>query len=267
MSTQLFLRLAASDLGGAGQQALSVTRGAASHTAVTNTTASGTNIQVTATAAGQALTWFSAPLAGITISGSVTVNIRGLESSTSANSKAGITIEHTDSLGNVLSTIVANTAVPTTSSEYTTSDTAKNASFTPTSTALNYGDRIKVTLFVKNQGTMGGGFTVTNSYDGPTAAAAGDTYVTFTETLFPAYSGGPQGWSSPPASAPSTCAPAWRWRRSSPAGRRPPPGHHHHEPSRGDHRAALLGDADRQRRSFPVHVEHQLRIAAGGAVA
>ena len=46
MSTQLFLRLAASDLGGAGQQALSVTRGAASHTAVTNTTASGTNIQV-----------------------------------------------------------------------------------------------------------------------------------------------------------------------------------------------------------------------------
>ena len=70
MSTQLFLRLAASDLGGAGQQALSVTRGAASHTAVTNTTASGTNIQVTATAAGQALTWFSPPLAGITISGS-----------------------------------------------------------------------------------------------------------------------------------------------------------------------------------------------------
>ena len=97
----------------------------------------------------------------------------------------------------MLSTIVANTAVPTTSSEYTTSDTAKNASFTPTSTALNYGDRIKVTLFVKNQGTMGGGFTVTNSYDGPTAAAAGDTYVTFTENLFPAYSGGPQGWSSP----------------------------------------------------------------------
>jgi hypothetical protein len=30
---------------------------------------------------------------------------------------------------------------------------------------------------------MGGGFTVTNSYDGPTSAAAGDTFVTFTETL------------------------------------------------------------------------------------
>ena len=97
----------------------------------------------------------------------------------------------------MLSTIVANTAVPTTSSEYTTADTAKNASFTPTSTALAYGDRIKVTLFVKNQGTMATGYTATNSYDGPTAAAAGDTYVTFTENLFPAYSGGPQGWSSP----------------------------------------------------------------------
>ena len=197
MATTLYLRDLASDLGGAGQKALSVTPGAASTTAVTNTTASGTNIQVTKTAAGQVLTWFSQPLGATTISGSVTVNIRGLESSTSANAKAGITIEHTDVLGNVLSTIVANTAVPTSSSEYTTSDTAKNASFTPTSTSIAGTHRIKVTLFVKNQGTMGGGFTVTNSYDGPTAAAAGDTYVTFTENLFPAYSGGPQGWSSP----------------------------------------------------------------------
>ena len=184
MSTQLFLRDLASDLGGSGQKALSASRGAASTTAVTNTTASGTNIQVTQTGGGQALTWFSVPLAPVTISGSVTVNIWGFESANAANAKAGVTIEHTDVAGNVLSTIVANTAVPTTSSEYGLSPGgAKNASFTPTSTLVANGDRIKVTLFVKNQGTMGGSQTVTNSYDGPSAAAAGDTYVTFTETL------------------------------------------------------------------------------------
>jgi hypothetical protein len=184
--TTLFLRDTASDLGGAGQKALDATRGAASTTAVTNTTASGTNIQVTKTAAGQALTWFSAQLQAVTISGSVTVNIRGFESSNSANAAAGITIERTNSAGTVQSTIVANTSVPTTSNEYALStDGAKNAAFTPTSTPLTAGDRIKVTLFVKNAAalTMGGGFTVTNSYDGPTSAAAGDTFVTFTETL------------------------------------------------------------------------------------
>ena len=52
----------------------------------------------------------------------------------------------------------------------------------PTSTAMAVGERIKVTLKVRNVGTMAAG-TVTNSYDGPAAAATGDTYVTFTENV------------------------------------------------------------------------------------
>lgn len=180
MTTRLFLRDAASSLGGSGQKLLSQTPGSASTTAVTNTVASGNNIQVTKTAAGTALTWFTEPLEAVVINGTITPNIRGLESATAANAGAGITIERTDGSGSVISTIVSNAAVGT---EYGTSDGAKTAALTPTSTTLAQGDRIKVTLLVKAVGTMGGSRTVTNSYDGGTSGSAGDTYVTFTEGL------------------------------------------------------------------------------------
>jgi hypothetical protein len=183
MATTLFLTDAASDLGGAGQKALSTSRGAASANAITNDAASGTNITVTATGGGQILTWFSTQLLAVTISGIVTVNVRGKESSVSANCGAGILVERCDSLGNVISTILNDVTVPSTITEYSTSDAAKNGTYTPTSTALVNTDRIKVTLKVRNVGTMGSGHTITNTYSGPTAAVAGDTYVTFTETL------------------------------------------------------------------------------------
>ena len=182
MATQFFLRNAASDLGGAGQKSLSTTRGTASATKVTTTTSSGTNIQVTDGAGGQALTWFSPPVQAVTISGTVTVNVRGLESGNTINAGAGVLIERCDGLGNVISSIVADSTVPAVITEYSTSDAAKNGTYTPTSTTLASGDRIKVTPKVRNVGTMGAG-TVTNSVDGPTAAAAGDTYVSFTETI------------------------------------------------------------------------------------
>jgi len=186
VATQYFLRNSASDLAGAGQKALSTSRGAASTNKVTNTTASGDNITVTDTAGGQALSWFTPTLNPATISGAITVNIRGLESAIQANAAAGIRIERVSSDGaTVLGTIVANTAIPTVSNEYTTADAAKNASVTPTSTTLAGGNRIKVTLLVKAAAatTMGGARTVTNSIDGPTSGAAGDTFVTFTENL------------------------------------------------------------------------------------
>lgn len=181
MATTFFLHAAASDLGGAGQKALDTTRGAAAATAVTNTVASGNNIQITQTAGGQALQWLTAPLSAVTISGSITVNIRGLESATAANSGAGIRIERADSSGNILATIVPSSAVSAT--EYGTTDAARSAAFTPSPATLSTGDRIVVTVLAVAVGTMGGSRTVTNSYDGPTSGAAGDTFVTFTETI------------------------------------------------------------------------------------
>lgn len=187
MPTQLFLRTISSSLGGAGQLALSTKRGGASTNAVTTTVASGTNITVTTTAGGQALTWFSEPMPeGFTLAGTCTVNIRGLESANAVNAGRGILIERTNSAGVVQANIVADTTVPATIAEYTTTDAA-NAAFAPTVTGNTFavGDRIKVTLKVRNVGTMGAG-TVTNSYNGATAAAAGDTFITFSQDFRPA---------------------------------------------------------------------------------
>lgn len=184
MPTDFFLRSSASGLGGAGQRRLSQRRGRASATVVTTTVASGTNIQVTATAGGQALSWFSEPITeAITISGTVTVNIRGLESANTVNAGRGILIERTDNAGTVQSTIVAVTGVPSTITEFTTSDAANGtATYTPTSTAMAAGERIKVTLSIRNVGTMGAG-TATISHEGPASAAAGDTWVRFNENI------------------------------------------------------------------------------------
>lgn len=184
MPADFFLRSDASGLGGAGQRLLSQRRGRASATVITTTVASGTNIQVTATAGGQALTWFSEPVTeAITISGTVTVNIRGLESANAVNAGRGILIERTNNAGTVQSSIVAVTGVPATITEFTTTDAANGAAtYTPTSTAMAVGERIKITLSIRNVGTMGAG-TATISHNGPAAAAAGDTWVRFNENI------------------------------------------------------------------------------------
>ena len=184
MPTDFFLRSVASGLGGAGQRGLSQRRGRASSTVITNATASGTNIQVTATAGGQALTWFSEPITeAITISGTVTVNVRGLESANTVNAGRGILIERTNNAGTVQSSIVADTTVPTTITEFTTTDAANGAAtYTPTSTSMAVGERIKVTLKIRNVGTMAAG-TVTISHDGAAVNAAGETWVRFNEDI------------------------------------------------------------------------------------
>lgn len=182
MPTRFYLRDLASPLGGAGQKLASLRTGRASVNAITTTVASGTNIPVTATAGGQALTWFSDPItAAFTLSGTVTVNIRGLESANAVNAGRGILIERTNNAGTVQSTIVAVTGVPSTITEFTTTDAANGAAtYTPTSTAMAVGERIRITLSIRNVGSMGAG-TATISYDGPAASVAGDTWVQFNE--------------------------------------------------------------------------------------
>ena len=182
MATRLYLRSLTSTLGGAGQLSMSTRVGRTSTTAITTAVASGTNIPVTATAGGQALTWFSEPITtGFTLSGTVTVNIRGLESALTVNAGRGVLVERTNNAGVVQSSILADVTVPTTITEFTTADAANGAAtYTPTSTTFVAGDRIKVTVKIRNVGVMAAG-TATISYDGPTAAAAGETYIQFTE--------------------------------------------------------------------------------------
>jgi hypothetical protein len=180
MPSTYFLRRSASSLGGAGQLLLSQTRTAAAQTtAVTTTTAGGTNIPVTTTAGGQALTWFTEPITeAVTISGNVSVSISGLESATTVNAGSGILIERTNTAGVVQSTIVADSTIPATITEWTASTTTKTGTYTATSTTMAVGERIKVTLKVRNVGTMAAG-TQTVNYDG--AATTAQTWVTFTQ--------------------------------------------------------------------------------------
>ena len=183
MSTQLFLTSTPAAVGGSGGLKLSTGRGAASATAITTTTASGTNIPVTASAGGTALSWWFQVGAG-TISGNVSANIRARESSTAVNAGLGILIERYASDGTtLLGTILSDRTVPASITELTTSDSAKAlAAVAPTSTTMSDGDWIKVTIKIRNVGTMAAG-TATLSYNGPTAGAAGDSYVTFTDNL------------------------------------------------------------------------------------
>jgi hypothetical protein len=159
-------------------------KGRASTTKVTNTTASGTNITVTDTAGGTIVQWYSAPLrTAVTISGTVTASIRGLESATTVNAGVGFLVERVSNDGTtVLGTIVADSTIPATITEFSTSDAAKTGTYTPTSTAMSVGDRIRVTLKIRNVGTMGTG-TATISIEGPSDTGAGGSYVQFNEDI------------------------------------------------------------------------------------
>lgn len=180
MATDLFLRDLASTLAGAGQKAMSQRRGRTAVTTTTNTTASGTNITITATAGGQALSWFSEPLTNaVTISGTITLNIRCRESANTVNAGVALLIERANNAGTVQSTVSARAVI---GAEAGTTESARTGTRTPTSTAFSAGDRIKVTLSVINVGTMAAG-TFNTYHDGPTAGASGDSYVTFTENF------------------------------------------------------------------------------------
>jgi hypothetical protein len=182
MPVDFFMRSAtpAPTIAGAGNRLASQLRGVSPNNLTTTTTAGGTNIQVTATSGGQAVQWFTEPIAqAITISGTVTAVIRGSESALSVNAAPGVLIERCDNAGTVLSTIVPDSVV---GAEYGTTQAERTANFTPTSTAMAVGERIKITIKVRNVGTMGAGSVIT-AVNGQFPASNGDTFIRFTEDI------------------------------------------------------------------------------------
>lgn len=187
MATRFYLTDTASDInpGSELEQKLSLTAGASLATTTTNTTASGTNIRVTATAGGTIVQWLSAPLDGVDISGTViTFNLWVAESNMSANIQPGISVwicnndgtQRTDVLGGTIDTPASEMAV-TTRAVKNFLETAAN------SKVIAAGERLQVLVYISNFGTMGGGFTGSMGYSGPTAAADGDSWVEFTPTI------------------------------------------------------------------------------------
>jgi len=98
------------------------------------------------------------------------------------NAGLGILVERTDSAGTVISAVVNDVTIPATISEYTVSASAKaDPALTPTSTTFNAGDRIKLTLKVRNVGTMGAG-SAFNHYNAR-ASGNGFSSIRFTEDI------------------------------------------------------------------------------------
>ena len=210
MATQLFLRAPQDDpadvhrgtntarrngvASGWLTAAISLTRGANAQTNLTTNTVAGTTvgIELTNGAGGTPVEWISPPVAAdVTISGTITANIWCAENSMNANVAINVIIDiiRAATFGADGSNAIQNIVQSTFATEMALSTRAAN-NFTTgmtsgayTAQTLNRGDRLRIRIIGDDAGTMATGFTFSASMGGPTAAADGDTYVTFTETI------------------------------------------------------------------------------------
>lgn len=164
-------------------RSLELTRGASVNAPDTSTVAGATNgIEVEAGGVGFPGEWISPPVsADVTISGAVTGNIWASENNMSANVAINFVVDVIRATDNSIVQIVKSARVTEVA---VTTRAVNNFTATPGAGVLvNRGDRIRVRVFGDDAGTMGSGFTFNIGYNGATAAADGDTYVTFTETF------------------------------------------------------------------------------------
>lgn len=156
------------------------TRDAAADLSVPTDTVAGptAGIQVGSSAA-QPRSWYSPTLTGVTITGTVTLNVWMREFAMADNVGAQVMVDRCSSTGAFISTIVNSEK----GTELTTTMAAQNWTATPTSTTLATGDRIRVRVYGNDVGTMGAGGVFYLQAGAATAGATGDSYVTFTETI------------------------------------------------------------------------------------
>jgi hypothetical protein len=190
--TKLYLRddVSAANPDAAEERVLSTLRGAASVTYTKSTVAGPVTpptaaTQFTRSAGGAVQTWYTPPLDAVTIVSSVTFNLRAWESATAANATVTAELYRADSSGAILSTIVT-VLIPR--AELGTGDAAQTWTREPSPTALSNGDRLAMRVFIDDGDgvTMASGRSVYMSINGPTANAAGDSWVQVLETLKPA---------------------------------------------------------------------------------
>jgi hypothetical protein len=180
--TQVFLTDTASDVATASVDREAWTsRGAGVQTDVTNTAAGFTApLQVTDTAAGTVVDWFTKPLTAVTIGGAVRCNIRGFETTGSAEAtfRVEVAIVAGDGTGPVV------WAATTFDIELTTSEAVQSFLVSGDDAAVTDGQRLRVRLYIDEyEIAMVTGHTVTLDYAGTSGGASGDTYLTFTQTL------------------------------------------------------------------------------------
>jgi len=131
-------------------------------------------------AGGGDLEWISEPVsADVTISGTITFNLWGDETSMSANVAINAVVDVIRATDFSIVQIVKTARTV----ELGTTMAVNNFTATPTSTVVNKGDRIRVRVFADDSAsaTMLSGFSWHFGYNG--AAGTRDSYVEFTETF------------------------------------------------------------------------------------
>ena len=160
--------------------ALAEARGGAAATA-TAASIAGTTVGIEFTSGAVALEWISEPLsADFTIAGTITGNLWGFESTMNDNTAINFVVDKIDGATGAITQIAKSARVTELG---LTPGSANNFTVTPTSTACKRGDRIRIRPFIDDAGAAMIVGTTTFSYNGPTAAAAGDSWVQFTENL------------------------------------------------------------------------------------
>ena len=131
------------------------------------------------------LVFVSNPLNAVTLGGQLQFNLRSAESSTMANYGIGFWVAKVSS-GGTITTMVSTVNAPL-SIELGTAEAAVTRSTggaTWSSTGISANDRLLVMpIFVAAGGASASGFTATMWYNGTTAGASGDSFVTFAETI------------------------------------------------------------------------------------
>jgi hypothetical protein len=165
-------------------QSLETTRGS------TNTngwplasTVTGPTNPIELVSSGVAL-FVSPPLsASVTVSGAITLNVWAREANMTDNAAINFRVMKLTN-GSGGSNTLSEVGRSARTTELGTSFAAANFNFTPgAGVSFNRGDRIVLSLYIDDAGTMGSGGYGYAAVSGPTAAAAGDSYVTFTETF------------------------------------------------------------------------------------
>jgi hypothetical protein len=194
-ATKVFLKTGNSPLkppSGWSFRAASSTQGSSMVGCTTNSSAGPISGQyfpgsglATCTGGTAKLAWFSAPLSsGVTISGTITPNLWGVESATQCNCGARYGVLRWDvSQGGIVSSLGISTDGGVT--EWGTTAAVRTApTLTPTSTTFNTNDRIVIILYNDdgNGVTEGASRNWTIDFDGATGVD-GDTHLSFTETI------------------------------------------------------------------------------------
>lgn len=172
--------------GSANEYEAWTTAGSSSTNAVTNTAAGWTApIQCTETGGGTALEWYTKQLTAFTLGGAVRCNMRVKDSDGLSNGTIRVEIAVCNSDG----TGATVWGVATGYFDLTTTDTALSFLVSGDDTSVADGQRLRIRTYI-DDGSSGfataalvTGKTITLSYNGGTGGAAGDTFLTFTQTL------------------------------------------------------------------------------------